>query len=1163
MTRKHTMGVRCARGGMFDHLRPAPASRSSLPAEKRRRASPGRIAGHLALLLCATLIVCALPADAADVVEAWRGGTFYRPYSVAVNSSDGSCWVADREDDQVVHLDADGTELWRTDDLMFPASVSVNESDGSCWVANTLWGEVVHFAEDGTELWRGDGFGSPWSVSVDSSDGSCWVASMASDEIVHLAADGTELWSGSAFDSPYAVSANSADGSCWVADKRNDQVVHLAADGTELWRGGGFNAPASVSVSSADGTCWVADTANDQVVRLAEDGTELCRVSGFLRPSSVSANPADTSCWVADTDNDHVVLLAGDGSELWRGAGFETPYAVSADASDGGCWVADYGNQDVVRLSHYYTLALDGANGQVVVDGVPQALPWSDDFAFGTEVTLEALPDATYEFAGWSGDLLGATNPTTITMDRDKSVAATFSKIQHTLTLTGTGDGAVLVDGTERALPWSGSFDIGTTVVLDAVPDACYEFASWSGDLGGVASPKSIKMDGPKAVTANFSAIEYTLNLSGIGAGSVFVDGTPVSLPWSGSIVCGTAATLQVVPDSCYEFAGWSGDLVGGSSPTAIVVDGPKSVTASFVLSEYTLSLSGTAGGSVLVDGTPVSVPWSDTYPCGAAVSLGAVPDSRYEFVGWSGDLSGDTSPTVIVVDGAKSVAASFALIQYTLIIDGTDGGSVLVDGTPVSLPWSNSYACDTTVSLEALPESCYEFAGWSGDAAGLDSPIAVTMDGAKSVSANFTLIEYTLTLSGTEGGSVLVDGTSVSLPWSDSFGCGTTVTLEATPDTCYEFEGWSGDVTSEESQISVTVDGDTSVAATFEQIQYLLSIAGTGGSVMVDGVPCELPWSGSMLCGATVSLEAVPDAHKEFTGWSGDLAGAENPIDVTMDGEKAVTAHFSLIQYDLNVSGIGTGTVRVNGVTKELPWSDRFDYGTSLTLEAVPAEGWGFRRWDGDVATEENPLALFIEGDMNVFAVFGVVFTDVPSDYWAADAIEALADAGIVSGYTDGRYGPTAPVDRGSMAVYIARALSGGDVNVPDGPEEPSFPDVATDHWAFKYIEYAVSSSIVAGYGDGEYHADWTVTRGQMSVFVARSMVDPTGDEGLASYEPPATATFTDVPEGYWCFSHVEFLAANGVCSGYADQTYRPAAVVGRDQMAVYIARAFDLLDD
>jgi len=565
----------------------------------------------------------------------------------------------------------------------------------------------------------------------------------------------------------------------------------------------------------------------------------------------------------------------------------------------------------------------------------------------------------------------------------------------------------------------------------------------------------------------------------------------------------------------------------------------------------------------VFVDGTPVSLPWSHTYACGTPVTLAAVPDSRYEFLGWSGDLSGDTSPTVIVVDGAKSVAASFALIQYTLTVDGTEGGSVLVDGTPVSLPWSASYACDTTISVEALPDSCYEFAGWSGDASGLDSPITVIMDGPKSVTASFTLIEYTLTLTGTEGGSVLVDGTPAPLPWSDSFGCGTTVTLEAVPDTCYEFAGWSGDISSEESQINVTVDGDTNLAATFEQIQYLLSIAGTGGSVMVDGVLCELPWSGSFVCGTTVSLEAAPDAHKEFTGWSSDLSGAENPTSVTMDAERAVTVHFSLIQYALNVSGFGSGAVRVNGVTKELPWSDRFDYGTSLTLEAVPAEGWGFRRWDGDVAGEENPLALVIEGDMNVFAVFGVVFTDVPSDYWAAEAIAALADAGIVSGYPDGRYAPGLAVDRGSMAVYISRALAGGDVNVPDGPEEATFPDVPPDHWAFKYVEYAVSGNIVAGYGDGEYHADWTLTRGQMSVFVARSMVNPTGDEGLEAYQAPDTASFTDVSEGYWCFSHVEFLAANDVVSGYPDQTYRPTAIVSRDQMAVYIARAFGLLNE
>jgi hypothetical protein len=41
-----------------------------------------------------------------------------------------------------------------------------------------------------------------------------------------------------------------------------------------------------------------------------------------------------------------------------------------------------------------------------------------------------------------------------------------------------------------------------------------------------------------------------------------------------------------------------------------------------------------------------------------------------------------------------------------------------------------------------------------------------------------------------------------------------------------------------------------------------------------------------------------------------------------------------------------------------------------------------------------------------------------------------------------------------------------------------------------------------------------------------------------------------------------VEYLADLGIVAGYSDGLYRPGATVTRDQMAVYVARAFDLLD-
>ncbi len=196
--------------------------------------------------------------------------------------------------------------------------------------------------------------------------------------------------------------------------------------------------------------------------------------------------------------------------------------------------------------------------------------------------------------------------------------------------------------------------------------------------------------------------------------------------------------------------------------------------------------------------------------------------------------------------------------------------------------------------------------------------------------------------------------------------------------------------------------------------------------------------------------------------------------------------------------------------------------------------------------------------------------FSDVPSNHWAAPAIKACADAGIVSGYGDGTYQPDNPVTRDQMAAYIARALAGGDENVPDFTDTPTFPDVDAENWALDYVEYAFESNVVQGYGDGTYHPQEQVNRAQMAVYVARAMVAPSGEAGLADYVPSDPRNFPDVPdsgygddgiEPYWAYTHVEYCVEHGVVEGYEDGLYHPDEVVTRAQMAVYVARAFELL--
>jgi len=206
---------------------------------------------------------------------------------------------------------------------------------------------------------------------------------------------------------------------------------------------------------------------------------------------------------------------------------------------------------------------------------------------------------------------------------------------------------------------------------------------------------------------------------------------------------------------------------------------------------------------------------------------------------------------------------------------------------------------------------------------------------------------------------------------------------------------------------------------------------------------------------------------------------------------------------------------------------------------------------WVADTQNSQV-VHLVVEG------VSDTTFRDVPRSCWAFDEIEACYSAGIVGGYWDG-YHPEDTLNRGQMAVYVSRALAGGDAGIPDGPAHASFRDVPTDYWAYKWIEYAYAHNIVGGYWWDGYWPARIVDRGQMAVFVARAMVDPTGDAGLAGYTPPATPTFPDVPADYWSYRWIEYLYEQGIVGGYWDG-YHPTETVNRAQIAVYVQRAFEL---
>jgi hypothetical protein len=803
-----------------------------------------------------------------------------------------------------------------------------------------------------------------------------------------------------------------------------------------------------------------------------------------------------------------------------------------------------------------YTLSLTGSHGQVKVNSVPHALPWSASFDYGSLASLEAMPEAGYHFSSWTGDLTGSLNPTSVTMTGNQSIGALFAINSYTLSLSGS-HGSVKVNGATQALPYSGSFDHGTLVSLEGVPESGYHFSAWSGDLVSSANPASVTMTANESISVLFVINSYTLSLTG-SHGSVKVNGSAQTLPYLGSFDHGTLVELEGVAEEGYHFGGWSGDLGGSANPTLVTMTSSKSLGALFLLNSYTLTLTG-SHGSVKVNGATQALPYSGSFDHGALVSLEALPEDAYHFREWSGDVTGTANPTSLIMTANQTVEALFAINSYTLSLTGSHG-QVKVNSVTCSLPWSGSFDYGSLVSLEAVPEAGYHFSSWSGDLTGSANPTSVTITAEQSIAANFTINVYPLTLTGSHG-QVKVNGTPQALPYSHSFDHGTLLELEALPDIGYHFSSWSGDLGGSANPTSVTMTGAKAIGAGFSLNAYTLSLTGSHGQVSVNGTPEPLPCSRPFDYGEVVTLEALPDTGYHFSQWSGDLSGSANPTTVTISGDTSIAVGFVANPCVLTITGIGSGAVWADGVECALPWSASYDCGAQVLLEAVPAAGSQFICWAGGISSHDNPLTLTVDGDTAVQAVFysDITFTDIPTNYWAYDYIRACVNNGIVQGYSwDNTYRPDLIVTRDQGATFISRALAGSESQVPPGPDTPSFADVPTNHWAYKYIEYAYAQGVVVGYWDG-YHPGEAVSRAQLAVLISRSICDPVGEQGLIGYAPPATPSFADVPTDYWAYKYIEYAHEHGVVQGYWNG-YHPEELVNRAQLAVYIARAFEL---
>jgi uncharacterized repeat protein (TIGR02543 family) len=390
-------------------------------------------------------------------------------------------------------------------------------------------------------------------------------------------------------------------------------------------------------------------------------------------------------------------------------------------------------------------------------------------------------------------------------------------------------------------------------------------------DLGGVGYPSCDDL--------------FTLTTAGAN-GSVTLN------PSGGVYSTGTVVTLTASPNFGYAFANWSGDLSGSVSPATLTMNTNKSVTASFVVSAAdvapwleTFSLNdGTKS-----HGAPSS--WMATRATGTF----QVSGNRFMINGASGEGVVETAPINIPGGSVKvslQVQAAGGVdsgdyVRFYKIVDG--GAKVLIaqqagvfSGTN-TMVGTNIVGSNLKLRIEASVTASDEY---------------YFMDNLK-VEYEAALPMFTLTTSGTNG--------SIALnPPGGVYTTGTVVAVTANASIGYAFSHWSGDLGGSVNPTNLTMNGNKNISANFVPVPtYTLTTSGTNGSISLN------PPGGVYNTGTVVTVTANANSGYAFANWSGDLTGSVNPTNITMTGNKSVTANFvSLPTYTITATAGANGAI-------------------------------------------------------------------------------------------------------------------------------------------------------------------------------------------------------------------------------------------------------------
>ena len=176
--------------------------------------------------------------------------------------------------------------------------------------------------------------------------------------------------------------------------------------------------------------------------------------------------------------------------------------------------------------------------------------------------------------------------------------------------------------------------------------------------------------------------------------------------------------------------------------------------------------------------------------------------------------------------------------------------------------------------------------------------------------------------------------------------------------------------------------------------------------------------------------------------------------------------------------------------------------------------------------------------------------YSDVQRGAWYYDAVQFVADKGLMTGTETTCFSPDEITNRAMLVTILWRQAGS-----PSSNNQVQFRDVDPSQWYGSAVRWAAANQIVAGYGDGTFGPNDAITREQMTAILYRYAQ-------YKSYPVSATGSlngYTDANRiSDYATTAFRWICSRDIMSGTSATTLGPAESATRAQVAVILMRFY-----